>query len=191
MEKASKREERLRDRATLLVKVGTVVLRYGIVIILLLIGAQKWTAEEAAGIREFTTHSPLFSWLYHLISSQHVSEVIGVVELVVAGLIAARHWFPTFSGLGSLAGAVMFLVTLSFLFTTPNVEPDAGFLIKDLILLGGCILTAGDALLAAQVMRGCPVPVASDLPAPPYDKLSELSAHELPQIQYPRSKHDV
>ena len=159
-------EERLHARATLLTKVGTAVLRYGTVFILLLIGAQKWTAEEAAGIQEFTTHSPLFSWMYHFMSSQHASEVIGVVELVIAGLIVVRHWFPTFSAIGSLAGSVMFLVTLSFLFTTPNVKADAGFLIKDLILLGGCILTAGEALLAGQVIRGPVNPIESELPAP-------------------------
>jgi uncharacterized membrane protein YkgB len=44
----------------------------------------------------------------------------------------------------------MFLITLSFLCTTPKVTAEAGFLIKDLILLGGCILTAGEALLARK-----------------------------------------
>jgi uncharacterized membrane protein YkgB len=160
-------EQRLYARATLLVKVGTAVLRYGTVMILLLFGAQKWTAEEAAGIQAFTTNSPLFAWMYHLTSSQHASEVIGVVELVIAGLIVVRHWFPTLSGIGSLAGSVMFLVTLSFLFTTPKLSAaDQGFLIKDLFLLGGCILTAGEALLAGRVVRGCVTQNTSDLPAP-------------------------
>lgn len=157
--------ERLHARATLLVKIGTAVLRYGTVIILLLIGTQKWTAEEAASIQPFTTNSPLFSWMCHLMSSQHVSEVIGAVELAIAGLIVVRRWFPTFSCIGSLAGAGMFLVTLSFLFTTPKVTADAGFLIKDLILLGGCILTAGEALLVGQVVRGLVTPIPSDLAA--------------------------
>jgi len=161
-----KNGERLHARAKLLTKVGTAVLRYGTVFILLLIGAQKWTAEEAAGIQEFTTHSPLFSWMYHIMSSQHASEAIGVVELVIAGLIVVRHWFPTLSGIGSLAGSVMFLVTLSFLFTTPNVKADAGFLIKDLILLGGCILAAGEAFLAGLALRGPVTPMESELPAP-------------------------
>lgn len=164
MGNALQNEDRLHARATLLVKIGTAVLRYGTVIILLIIGAQKWTAEEAAGIQPFTTNSPLFSWMYHLMSSQHASEVIGVIELVIAGLIVVRHWFPTLSATGSLAGSVMFLITLSFLFTTPKVTADAGFLIKDLILLGGCILTAGEALLAGQGMRGSMTPISSDLP---------------------------
>lgn len=59
----------------------------------------------------------------------------------------------------------MFLVTLSFLFTTPNVKADAGFLIKDLILLGGCILTAGEAFLAGLLIRGPVTPIESESPA--------------------------
>jgi reactive chlorine resistance protein C len=167
MENPLRNEERLHARATLLVKIGTAVLRYGTVIILLLFGAQKWTPEDAAGIQAFTTNSPLFSWMYHLTSSQHASEVIGVVELVIAGLIVVRHWFPTLSGIGSVAGSVMFLVTLSFLITTPKLSAaDQGFLIKDLFLLGGCILTAGEALLEGQVIRGRVIPITSDLPTP-------------------------
>ena len=69
MEKTLQNEKHLYARATLLVKIGTAVLRYGTVFILLLFGGQKWTAEEAAGIQAFTTNSPLFSWLYHLTSS--------------------------------------------------------------------------------------------------------------------------
>src|SRR5690348_10949760 len=81
MGNALQNEDRLHARATLLVTIGTAVLRYGTVIILLIIGAQKWTAEEAAGIQPFTMNSPLFSWMYHLMSSQHASEVIGAIEL--------------------------------------------------------------------------------------------------------------
>ena len=97
-------------------------------------------------------------------SSQHVSEVIGVVELAIAGLIVVRRWFPALSAMGSLAGCVMFLITLSFLFTTPKVTQDAGFLVKDLILLGGCILTAGEAILGRQILRGSITPIPSTVP---------------------------
>ena len=56
--------------------------------------------------------------------------------------------------LGCESPETMFLVTLSFLFTTPGVldpqNPAGGFLIKDLILLGAALYTAGEALHAAQ-----------------------------------------
>jgi len=42
----------------------------------------------------------------------------------------------------------MFLTTLSFLITTPNVGEASGFLLKDLTLLGAAIWTAGEALQA-------------------------------------------
>jgi reactive chlorine resistance protein C len=45
---------------------------------------------------------------------------------------------------------VMFLITLSFLFTTPNQSPDAqGFLMKDFFLLGAAVWSTGEALQAA------------------------------------------
>lgn len=56
--------------------------------------------------------------------------------------------------------AVMFLITLSFLFTTLKVAPKAGFLIKDVILLGGCIL------IAQQGLPGGNTPITPDFPAP-------------------------
>ena len=47
---------------------GGAVLRYGLVAILVLFGAFKFTAVEAAGIEPFVRHSPLLSWLYALTS---------------------------------------------------------------------------------------------------------------------------
>ncbi|MEJ7733156.1 MAG: DUF417 family protein [Polyangiaceae bacterium] len=55
--------------------------------------------------------------------------------------------------MGSLLAAGTFLVTLSFLVTTPGAfspeNPMGGFLMKDLILLGAALFTAGEALAAA------------------------------------------
>jgi len=65
-------------------------------------------------------------------------------------MIAARRWSPRTSALGSLGAALMFLVTLSFLFTTPDVGDAQGFLMKDLTLFGAALWTAGEALRAAE-----------------------------------------
>src|ERR1700746_2814778 len=46
---------------------GIVVSRYGLVVVLLLIGALKFTPGEAAGIQPLVAHSPLMSWLYGLL----------------------------------------------------------------------------------------------------------------------------
>jgi uncharacterized membrane protein YkgB len=125
---------------------GTLILRYGLVLILLLGGAQKWTKAEAEGIRPWIAHSPVLSWMYSVTSVQGASEWIGVCELAIALLIAVRRWSPKLAAIGSIGAVFMFLTTLSFLVTTPNQGPDAqGFLMKDVFLLGAALWSAGEA----------------------------------------------
>jgi len=69
---------------------GIVVSRYGLVVVLLLIGALKFTPGEAAGIQPLVARSPLMSWMYGLLSVQGVSNVIGVIEIATAALMALR-----------------------------------------------------------------------------------------------------
>jgi len=134
--------------------IGTAMLRYGLVAILLMSGALKWTAVEAEAIRPWVANSPFTSWLYSVTSVQGGSIVIGCIELVTAALIAVRRWFPRATVVGSTLAAGMFVVTLSFLFTTPNLSPDAaGFLLKDFFLLATSIWSAGEALRASRIER--------------------------------------
>jgi len=139
------------------------VSRYGLVVVLLLIGVLKFTPGEAAGIQPLVAHSPLMSWMYGLLGVQGVSNVIGVIELATAALIALRPLSPKASFAGSVAVVVTFLLTVSFLFSTPGavhwnygfpVLGDAGqFLIKDLVLLGASLWTAAESHRAAQGPR--------------------------------------
>ena len=126
--------------------VGAFILRYSLVFFLLFFGALKWTAAEAKGIQAMVSHSPVLFWLYPAFGVQGGSEVIGIVELTIGVLIATRRWAPRASAIGSVAATGMFLVTLSFLFTTPNVGESSGFLLKDLTLLGAALWSSGEAL---------------------------------------------
>jgi len=116
------------------------------VFFLLFFGLLKWTAAEAKGIEAMVSHSPVLFWLYPAFGVQGGSEVIGVIELVIGVLIGVRRWSPRASAAGSVAATGMFLVTLSFLVTTPNIGESAPFLLKDLTLLGAALWTAGEAL---------------------------------------------
>lgn len=139
---------------------GIGVLRYGLVGILLFFGSFKFTAVEAQGIQPLVSNSPLMSWMYSVLSVQAVSNVIGMTELIFAVLIATRAFSATLSAIGSIGAIGMLLTTLSFLITTPGawmtvpgfplpVTSETGaFLIKDIFLLGGAIMTAGEALSA-------------------------------------------
>lgn len=142
--KAGRAAERLR-------RVGTFILRYGLVFVLLLWGTAKWTPAEAAAVQPLIEHSPFMFWIYRIMSIQRGSEFIGCIELVLAVLIGARRWSPKLSTIGSTASIGMFLVTLSFLVTTPKLDPASqAFLIKDIFLLGAATFTAGEAWQAAM-----------------------------------------
>jgi reactive chlorine resistance protein C len=139
------------------------VSRYGLVLILLLIGVEKFTTAEAAGIRPLVGHSPLMAWMYSVMSLQALSNLIGAIEISVAILMALRPISAKVSFFGSLGATATFLITVSFLVTTPGVLVpshwypllgDAGqFLIKDSGLLGAALWTAAEAFDATPWIR--------------------------------------
>ncbi len=142
--------------------IGTNVLRYGLVIILLWVGALKFTAYEAEGVQGFVANSPLMSWMLSIMSIHAISSLLGVVEIVLGIMIATRSFAPQISAIGSIGAIIIFLTTLSFTLTTPGVwQPGYGFpfpspmpgqfLAKDIVLLGAAVWTAGEALIAARV----------------------------------------
>jgi uncharacterized membrane protein YkgB len=141
---------------------GRGLARYGLVVIVGWIGFMKFTAYEAEGISLYVTNSPLMSWVYGFVSVRGFSALLGVVEVSVALLIAARPCLPRAAAVGSALAVGMFLTTLSFLFTTPGVwEQSLGgfpalsgkpgqFLIKDLALLGISLWSLGESWKASE-----------------------------------------
>src|SRR5262245_26866037 len=69
---------------------GGSALHYSLVLILLWIGTMKLTAVEAQAIRPFVENSPLFAWTYPVFGIQGLSNLLGVTEILVGLLIAAR-----------------------------------------------------------------------------------------------------
>jgi uncharacterized membrane protein YkgB len=140
--------------------ISSATLRYGIVLILIWIGGMKFTAYESEGIRPFVENSPAFAWTYSVFGIQGMSNILGVIEITIGLLIVLRPWAPKLSALGSLAGAGMFLSTISFLVTTPEAWlPETGllaisvpgqFLLKDVVLFGASVWSLCEALRARQ-----------------------------------------
>ena len=86
------------------------------------------------------------------------------MEIDAAVLIAVRPLWPRASAAGSALAVVLFVGTLSFLFTTPGVvaahaaagipvlsAPQGQFLLKDLVLIGVALWTLGDSLGVRQL----------------------------------------
>jgi len=159
----------------LLKMIGTHVTRYGLVVVLLWIGGMKFTTYEAEGIKPMVANSPLMSWVYGVMSVTAFSALLGVIEIAIGVLIALRPVWPMGSAVGSVLAAGMFLTTLSFLVTTPGWEPSLGgfpalsampgqFVLKDVVLLGGSLWTAGEAFEAGRLSRVTVPPPAPDRP---------------------------
>lgn len=121
----------------------------------------KFTEYEAKGIQPLVANSPLMGWIYQVMSVTGFSKLLGVVELIIAALIAARPFSARACEVGSAMAMVMFLTTLTFLFSTPGWEPSLGgfpavsadvgqFLLKDVVLFGAALWSFAEAHYAAR-----------------------------------------
>lgn len=139
----------------LLTRVGQLLMRYGLVVVLAWIGFGKYVKMDA---RVLIEHSPLMSWVFHYFSATTVARGLGTMEIIAAILIALGPVWPRVSAIGSALAIVLFLGTLSFLFTSPGVvvahaagvpilsAQPGQFLLKDLVLIGTAIWTLGESL---------------------------------------------
>jgi len=146
----------LENQNALVRRLGEFLIRYGLVLVLGWIGAMKFTAYEAEGIKTLVETSPFMSWMYKVFSFQATSNIIGVAEITAAVLIAIRPLSAKLSAVGSVLAVCTFLATLTFLFSLPGWEKSlggfpalsgsGGFLLKDTVLLGAALFTLGDSL---------------------------------------------
>lgn len=127
------------------------LLRWVMVLIFVTFGLQKFTPQSAHGIALYISNSPVVSWL-SIFGVRGEANLLGVIELTIAVLLAVGAFIPVLSALGSLMGVGTFLITWSFFFSTPGVvkwsvstDPIAWnltgeFLFKDIVLLCVCLV---------------------------------------------------
>ena len=138
---------------------GDHALRLSIALILVWIGAMKFSAYEAGAIEGLISSSPLTSWLYNVFSLQGASNFIGTFEIVTAIAIILSPINRLIGIIGSLGAIATFAVTSSLLLTAPVWEATLGgfpalnvvpgqFLVKDIVLLAASITLLGKALKA-------------------------------------------
>jgi len=139
---------------------GAAFARYGLALVIIWIGFMKFTAYESMGIEPLVAHSPLMAWLLSFTSIRGVSDMLGVIEILTALLMFSRPFSARAAQIGGLMGICTFLITLSFVLSTPGAwapqlggfpAPSGGamgpgqFLLKDVVLLGVSIWVFGEA----------------------------------------------
>ena len=140
--------------------VGRGVARSALAGSLLWVGALKFAEYEAENIQPMVSTSPLFAWINERLGARKTAQLIGLTEIAMGSLIAARPISPRAAAIGSLGATAMFITTLSFLLTMPGVwqeehgfpalSLEGQFLAKDGVLLGAALLTAAESLQAAR-----------------------------------------
>jgi uncharacterized membrane protein YkgB len=135
-------------------------MRYGLATTFLWVGSLKFKDYEVENAEPLVTASPLTARLHEKLGAQKLARLIGVTQMTLGSLIAAKPFAPRASAAGSLGAAGMMLGTLSFLVTTPEAwQEGQGMpqlsmlgeaLLKDSVLLGASLLTAADSLRAAH-----------------------------------------
>jgi uncharacterized membrane protein YkgB len=140
--------------------VGASTLRSALATNLVWIGRLKFEDYEVENIQPLVTSSPLFSPLVKRWGERKLARAIGVAEIGMGALIAAKPLAPKASAIGSLGAVGMFATTLSFLATTSGAwqeSPETAklslvgqFLVKDSVFLGASLVTAAESLHASQ-----------------------------------------
>lgn len=135
------------------------LLRWSMVAIFVWFGIQKFTPYAADAIAPLISHSPFISWLavFGVIGE---ARIIGTIELVTAALLIAGSVVPIASAIAAAMAALTFVLTASFVFSTPGITLTSQtgfpivstlleqFLLKDVALLAACL-----TLLVASIRR--------------------------------------
>lgn len=122
---------------------GYLVALSGVVLTLVWIGVFKFAPTEAEAIRPLVESHPLMNWMFSILSVQGVSNLIGITEIIVAIGMVIGVWKPKIGYWSGLAAVVIFITTLSFLFTlsgvwkiVDGVPVTEFFIFKDVVFLG-------------------------------------------------------
>jgi len=131
-------------------KLGYFIGVTGTALVLIWIGLFKFTAAEAAAIKPLVENHFLMRWMYSAFPDQIVSNIIGILEIFVAIGLLLSYKSKTIGKYAGMGATLIFLVTLSFLFTTPDVWRKVDgfpvtdfFILKDLAFLGVALMVWG------------------------------------------------
>lgn len=108
----------------------------GTVIILIWVGLFKFTAIEASAIKDLVENHFAMGWMYKVMSVQTVSYIIGTFEVLTGIGLLLSFFYKKVGMYAGFASGVIFVTTLSFLITTPEVfKMVEGFPITDFFIL--------------------------------------------------------
>lgn len=115
------------------------------------LGLFKFTPTEANSIHWLVSNHFAMAWMLKTWSLQTVSNIIGSIEMLFSIGMLGALFLPKFQKIMAVPAVLLFIVVVSFLFTTPGMFKQVDgiwvtefFIFKDFILLGVCLMLAGN-----------------------------------------------
>ena len=138
-------------------------LRWSLVAIFIWFAIQKFTPYAAEAIAPLIANSPFMSWL-GVFGVRGQAKMIGTIELTTAAILIIGSVIPIASAAGAAMACATFLLTTSFVFTTPGItqRSSTGFpiistLLEQFLLKDIALLAASFTLLLASLSPGSTV----------------------------------
>ena len=126
------------------------LLRWSMAAIFIWFGIQKFTPYAADAIAPLIANSPLVSWLT-MFGVRGEAKIIGTIELTTAAALIIGSAVPIASAVGAAMACVTFLLTTSFVFSTPGITQRSATGFPIVATLLGMFLLKDIALLAASL----------------------------------------
>jgi reactive chlorine resistance protein C len=132
-------------------------LRWSLVAIFIWFGMQKFTPYAAEAIAPLIANSPFMRWL-GVFGERGEAKIIGTIELTTAAVLIIGSMIPIASALGAAMASATFLLTTSFVFSTPGITqksatgfPIISTLLEQFLLKDIALLAASFTLLLASL----------------------------------------
>ncbi|MGY0588122.1 MAG: YkgB family protein [Paraglaciecola chathamensis] len=145
----------LRVHPDSIIRFARITALWGAVLPLLFIGLLKFTQVEVDALKPIINGTPWLSWLYTVFGENGASWFLGTVEIFTGMLLIFSPWSARAGLVGGFLGTITFATTVSILFAIPIwyselggfpwIDPNGQFLIKDIAMLGVCMVVFGES----------------------------------------------
>ncbi|MFT4693817.1 MAG: putative membrane protein YkgB [Francisella sp.] len=133
---------------------------FSVIVILLWLGVFKFTSAEAEAIKPLVENHILMGWIYSILPTQTVSNLIGTAEIFVGIALIVGLKYPKIGVFAGILASVIFITTTSFIFTTPGVFkiiegiPKIDFfLFKDIALFGFSMMYVAKSMSKLSIQK--------------------------------------
>ena len=132
-------------------------LRWSMAAIFIWFGMQKFTPYAAEAIAPLIANSPFMRWL-GVFGERGEAKIVGTIELTTAAVLIIGSVIPVASAVGAAMACATFLLTTSFVFSTPGITqksatgfPIISTLLEQFLLKDIALLAASFTLLLASL----------------------------------------